>query len=108
MSHGQMLIFPLLDMSQIKKFFGKIKSEVKFAKAGEGHRLNEPSATPRNIEPQSRPQVAPARTGADTGAAARAAAEAAQLRMQQQARQQSTSSSKRRTSYLIRSCNNSF
>lgn len=71
-------------MSNIKKFFSKIKSEVKFSKAGEGHRLNEPTPTPRNVaSAQARPQTS-TRQNSDGGAAARAAAEAAQQRLQHQ------------------------
>jgi len=71
-------------MSNIKKFFSKLKSEVKFSKAGEGHRLNEPSsAPPRNVQSQTRAQPT-IRQNSDGGAAARAAAIAAQQRLQQQ------------------------
>lgn len=70
-------------MSNIKKFFSKLKSEVKFAKAGDGHRLNEASA-PRAAASQMRAPTT-ARQTSDGGAAARAAAEAAQQRFQQQA-----------------------
>ncbi len=88
-------------MSNIKKFFSKLKSEVKFAKAGEGHRLNDPSSPPpRNVQPQARPQAA-ARQPSDGGAAARAAAIAAQQRLQQQGSyQQSGTSSENNEVYF--------
>lgn len=72
-------------MSNIKKFFSKIKSEVKFAKAGEGHRLNDspPASAARNMPPQTR-QPSAAQGNIDRGPAARAAAEAAQQRFQTQ------------------------
>jgi hypothetical protein len=69
-------------MSNLKKFFSKLKSEVKFSKAGEGHRLNEAPPS-RNVQSQSRPSTI-ARQPSDGGAATRAAAEAAQQRLQQQ------------------------
>jgi len=93
------MLFLLVDMSNIKKFFSKLKSEVKFAKAGEGHRLNEPSAPPPRI---SQPQAAArqssdggaaARQSSDGGAAARAAAIAAQQRLQQQGSYQQSGTS---------------
>ncbi len=68
-------------MSNIKKFFSKLKSEVKFGKAGEGHRLNDPP--PRNVQTQQRPPTT-TRQPSDGGAAARAAADAAQQRFQHQ------------------------
>jgi UBX domain-containing protein 6 len=83
------MLFLLVDMSNIKKFFSKLKSEVKFAKAGEGHRLNEPSAPPPRI---SQPQAV-ARQSSDGGAAARAAAIAAQQRLQQQGSYQQSGTS---------------
>ena len=86
------MLFSLLDMSNIKKFFSKLKTDVKFAKAGEGHRLNEPtSPPPRNVQPQPRPQAS-ARQNSDGGAAARAAADAAQQRFQHQLSQQQAAS----------------
>lgn len=95
----KMMLFPFLDMSQIKKFFGKIKSEVKFAKAGEGHRLNEPTSNLRYVEPQPRAQQT-MRQSSNNGAAAQAAAEAAQQRLQQQqSRLQSGAPSKKRKIY---------
>lgn len=93
------VLLPLLDMSHIKKFFAKVKSEVKFAKAGEGHRLNDPTPTtaPRGAQAPPRPQGT-ARQTSDGGAAARAAAEAAQQRFQQQtSRQQSATTSTSKT-----------
>jgi hypothetical protein len=70
-------------MSNIKKLFTKVKRGAKFAKAGEGHRLNE-SSLPQSGVGQS----------SDGGIAGRAAAEAAQSRLQQQlSRQQSGTSS---------------
>ena len=93
------VLFLLLDMSNIKKFFSKMKSEVKFAKAGDGHRLNEPTSH-RNIPVQPRPQTT-TRQSSDGGVAARAAAEAAQQRLQQQTSwQQSTTSSKNTDIYF--------
>ncbi len=93
---NKIVLFPLLDMSGIKKFFAKIKREAKFGKAGEGHRLNDPSPSPRYEQPQPRPQTS-TRQNSDGGAAARAAADAAQQRLQQQVGwQQSTTSSKNR------------
>jgi hypothetical protein len=93
---NKIVLFPLLDMSGIKKFFAKIKREAKFGKAGEGHRLNDPSPSPRYEQPQPRPQTS-TRQNSDGGAAARAAADAAQQRLQQQVGwQQSTASSKNR------------
>jgi hypothetical protein len=96
------MLFSLLDMSNIKKFFSKIKKEVKFAKAGEGHRLNEPSSpSPRNLQPEPRPQPS-TRQNSDGGAAARAAAEAAQQRLQQQTSlQQSGAASKKSASIMF-------
>ncbi len=81
-------------MSNIKKFFSKIKSEVKFVKAGEGHRLNDPtpSSTPRNVQQQPRPQTT-TKQSSDGGAAARAAADAAQNRLQQQLSLQNSAAS---------------
>jgi hypothetical protein len=89
-------------MSNIKKFFSKLKGEAKFAKAGEGHRLNEPSSSaPRHVQPQQRPQTS-TREKSDGGAAARAAAEAAQQRFQQQlSLQQSTAPSKNQKVYFF-------
>ena len=80
-------------MSQIKKFFSKVKSEVKFATAGEGHRLSEPT-TSHPPQPQSRP-MSSAKPTAASGPAARAAGQAAQQRFQQQTSiQQSATASK--------------
>ena len=85
-----------LDMSNIKKLFAKLKGDVKFAKAGEGHRLNEPSSSPppasisQNVQ-QSQPVL---RQNSASGTAVRAAAEAAQQRLQSQlSKQQSGASS---------------
>ncbi|CAF0984355.1 unnamed protein product [Rotaria sordida] len=88
-------------MSNFKKFFSKIKNEVKFSKAGEGHRLNEPSPTPRNIQPQPRSQIS-TRQNSDGGAASRAAAEAAQQRLQQQLSVQQSGASSSRTADSVR------
>ncbi len=89
-------------MSNIKKFFSKLKGEAKFARAGEGHRLNDPSSSaPRHVQPQQRPQTS-TREKSDGGAAARAAAEAAQQRFQQQqSLQQSTAPSKNQKVYFF-------
>ncbi len=90
-------------MSNIKKFFSKLKGDRKFSKAGEGHRLNEPSsAPPRTVQTQPRPQIS-ARQNSDGGAAARAAAEAAQQRLQQQAswQQSATSSENKKCLFLL-------
>ena len=82
-------------MSNIKKFFSKLKSDTKFAKAGKGHRLDEPIPIPRNEQFQvARPQIA-RQIMDDSGTAARAAADAAQQRLQQKMSwQQSSASSK--------------
>ncbi|CAF3111462.1 unnamed protein product [Rotaria socialis] len=88
-------------MSNIKKFFSKLKSEVKFSKAGEGHRLNEQSSTPRSAEPKPRPPPS-ARQTSDGGTAARAAAEAAQQRLQQQTSWQQSGASSSRTADSVR------
>lgn len=89
----------LLDMSQIKKFFSKVKSEVKFARAGEGHRLDEPSAPRSTATAPARPPTT-ARQSSDGGAASRAAAEAAQQRFQQQMSMQQASGSSRRNAHI--------
>ncbi len=95
------MLFSLLDMSNIKKFFSKIKTEVKFSKAGEGHRLNDPtSPPPRNVQPQPRPQAS-ARQNSDGGAAARAAAEAAHQRLQHQLSQQQAGAASKESAHLI-------
>ena len=80
-------------MSNIKKFFSKIKSEVKFSKAGEGHRLNDstPASAARSMPPQTR-QPSAVQGSVDRGPAARAAAEAAQQRFQSQTSWQQTTS----------------
>ncbi|CAF2516526.1 unnamed protein product [Rotaria sp. Silwood2] len=88
-------------MSNIKKFFSKLKGEVKFAKAGEGHKLNEQTSTPRSVESQPRPQTS-TRQNSDGGAAARAAAEAAQQRLQQQSSWQQSGAPSSRTADSIR------
>ncbi|CAF4597381.1 unnamed protein product, partial [Rotaria sp. Silwood1] len=75
--------------------------EVKFAKAGEGHKLNEPTPNPRYVESQSRPQTS-TRQSSDGGAAARAAAEAAQQRLQQQLSWQQAAAPSSRTADTIR------
>ena len=83
-------------MSNVKKFFSKLKGEVKFAKAGEGRRLNDPTpaAASRSTAAQARPEFVP-RQASDSGPASRAAAEAAQQRFQQQPSwQQATGASK--------------
>lgn len=87
----------LLDMSQIKKFFSKVKSEVKFSRAGEGHRLNEPTATPRAAPAPVRPATTTNRQSSDGGAASRAAAEAAQQRYQHQTSLQQAAAPSRKT-----------
>lgn len=89
-------------MSNIKKFFSKLKSEVKFAKAGEGHRLNEASAAPRNVEHHSRPQTT-ARQSSEGSAAARAAAEAAHQRLQQQQQALQNSAGPSKSSFMLKS-----
>ncbi|CAF1252176.1 unnamed protein product [Adineta steineri] len=76
-----------------------MKGEVKFAKAGEGHRLNEP--TSRNVPVQPRPPTA-TRQSSDGGVAARAAAEAAQQRLQQQTSWQQSAAPSSRTADSIR------
>lgn len=90
-------------MSNIKKFFSKIKSEVKFSKAGEGHRLNEPTSQPsRNVQQAPVRPPTSARQNSDGGAAARAAADAAQQRLQHQiSGQQSASASTKNFSLLL-------
>ncbi|UJR28516.1 hypothetical protein I4U23_009754 [Adineta vaga] len=82
-------------MSNIKKFFSKMKSEVKFARAGDGHRLNDPipASTQRNTTAQACPQRN-SQQNSDRSAAARAAAEAAQQRFQHQTSTQQTSTSR--------------
>ena len=90
-------------MSNVKKFFSKLKSEVKFAKAGEGHRLNDPTpaAASRPTTAQARPEAV-ARQPSESGPASRAAAEAAQQRFQQQASwQQSATASENLYSAII-------
>lgn len=79
-------------MAAIKKFFEKRKLNVKFKKAGEGHRLNEsPSSSGSKLTSAQAPTKAAAAGARDpqTEAARRAAAEAAQARMdaKQQAKQ---------------------
>ncbi len=61
-----------LDMS--KKLFSKVKSERKFAKAGEGYRLNEPSSPSisQPVQSQTCPRSA-LRQNSDSVAAAEAA-----------------------------------
>ncbi|CAF0856830.1 unnamed protein product [Didymodactylos carnosus] len=78
-------------MSGITKFFSKIKREIKFSKAGEGHKLNEQPTSPKaNTRPtnsysyEPRPNTASSTTRRSTDEAARNAAEAAQARLQQQ------------------------
>ena len=64
-------------MSNITKFFSKLKAEVKFSTVGEGHRLNESAPTPRNVQPSAPPQTH-TRLSSASGPAVRAAAEAAE------------------------------
>jgi hypothetical protein len=83
-----------LDMSNIKKLFAKLKGDVKFAKAGEGHRLNEPSSPPPSISQNVQQSQPTLRQNSASGTAARAAADAAQQRLQSQlSKQQSGASS---------------
>lgn len=89
-------------MSQIKKFFSKVKSEVKFSRAGEGHRLNESTATPRAAPVPVRPPTTTNRQPSDGGAASRAAAEAAQQRYQHQASLQQAGAPNSRTADSVR------
>lgn len=57
---------------------------MKFAKAGEGHRLNDPTPSSRDVaSAQPRPTTAP-RQPPESGSATRAAAEAALERYQRQ------------------------
>lgn len=77
-------IFPLLDMDKLKGFMKKIKSDVKFSKAGEGHRLNDPTPSPRDIPVAPPRSTTASRQPSDGGSAARLAAEAAQQRFQRQ------------------------
>lgn len=90
-------MYIFLDMSQIKKFFSKIKTEAKFSRAGEGHRLNEPTS-PRGTSTTASAAAQPItnRQNCEPISGARAAAaEAAQQRFQHQvSRQQSSSTGK--------------
>ena len=80
----------------------KIKNEVKFGKSGEGHRLNDPTPSPRDVaSAQPRPTTT-SRPPPESGSAARAAAEAAHQRYQRQtSSQQSAAGSKTRQSGCV-------
>lgn len=67
--------------------FAKIKSEVKFAKTDEGHRLNEPSSSGSQTEQTL------LRQNFESGTASRAAAEAGQQRIQNQLSRQQVGTS---------------
>jgi hypothetical protein len=78
-------------MSNLKNLFAKIKSEVKFAKTDEGHRLNEPSSSSSS---SSQTEQTLPRQNFESRTVSRAAAEAAQQRIQNQlSRQQAGTSS---------------
>ena len=70
-------------MSAIKKFFEKRKLNVKFKKAGDGHRLDEPSNIGKaSTSTAARPSTSSSPRKPESDAARRAAAEAALSRMQ--------------------------
>ena len=83
-------------MSAIKKFFQKKKMDFKFKKAGEGHRLDQPSQKPHLVQRStsnpgssgsgSQPPISP-RGDAVMSQEKRRAAEAALSRMEQKDRQ---------------------
>ncbi|CAL1527068.1 unnamed protein product [Lymnaea stagnalis] len=72
-------------MAAIKRFFEKRKLNIKFKKAGEGHRLDEsppPSSSVKGLGSTSSKNVAPVQRAAETELARKAAAEAALARME--------------------------
>ncbi|KAL8609906.1 hypothetical protein ACOMHN_016381 [Nucella lapillus] len=76
-------------MSAIKRFFEKRKLNVRFKKAGEGHRLDEPSARPKTPNTAGAAK-ATARAGSTDPVAAQKAADAALARLSGKTKDQTT------------------